>query len=84
MAKKETSVLPYGIVRDYASFYNAIVPPRKSTALGPKLHLPMVETALLTKGKVVRWLQTAANGEASEVLASDKRKVEKSFKDGGE
>jgi hypothetical protein len=83
MAKKDVNISPYGVARDFTSFYAAIVPPRKSTALGPKLHLPLAETALMAKGKIIRWLQTAPNGEATERLEVDKKKVEKSFRDGG-
>lgn len=82
---KTVSFVPYGNVRDYASFYAAIVPARKSTAQGgPKLHLPLADTALLARGKVVRWLQTAPNGEATEKLQTEKHVVRDAFKTAGE
>ena len=79
------NIVPYGTPLATTAFFAAVVPVTgRRGAGGPKLHVPLCETALLTKGKIVRWLHTAPNGEAAERPMQSKEEVFQSFKKEGE
>jgi hypothetical protein len=79
------NIVPYGTQVATTAFFAAVVPVTgRRGAGGPKLHVPLCQTALLAKGKIVRWLHTAPNGEAAERLMQSKEEVFQSFKKDGE
>ncbi len=75
--------VPFGNLRDALSFYTSLVP-RQRTAVAPKALVPMVDTVLLAKGKLTRWLCTGEGGEASEKLSTDREALLRVFKANGE
>ncbi len=74
--------VPFGNVRDALSFYTSLVP-RQRTAVAPKALVPLVDTVLLAKGKLTRWLCTGEGGEASEKLSTDREALLRVFKANG-
>jgi hypothetical protein len=81
MAGKGTAA-SHGIARDYATFYNALVP-RQKTAVAPRAVVPIVDTVLLAKGKPQRWLHSTQSGEATEKVHADKESIHASFRQAG-
>lgn len=69
----------YGLVRDYSTFFNALVP-RQKTAVAPRAVVPLVDTVLLLKGKPQRWLYSTQSGEATEKVHADKESVHAAFR----
>ncbi len=75
--------IAYGVARDYAAFFSALVP-RQKTAVAPRAVVPLCDTVLLVKGKPQRWLYSVAStGEATEKLTVDKDAVLTAFKQQG-
>jgi CheY-like chemotaxis protein len=72
----------YGIVRDYATFFSALVP-RQKTAVAPRAVVPLVDTVLLLKGKPQRWLHSTQSGEATEKVHADKESIHAAFRQSG-
>ena len=70
---------PFGNVRDALSFYNALVPRQKASVV-PKALVPIVDCMLLNKGRLVRWLCTGDEGEATEKLSTDKEALLRVFR----
>ena len=71
--------MPFGNVRDGLSFYSALVPRQKSS-VAPKALVPIVDCMLLNKGRLVRWLCTGDEGEATEKLSTDKEALLRVFR----
>ena len=74
--------VPFGNVREALSFYTALVP-RQRTAVAPKALVPLVDTMLLAKGKLTRWLCTGEGGESSEKLSTDRDALLRVFRANG-
>jgi hypothetical protein len=72
----------YGTVRDYSSFFNALVP-RQKTSIAPRVIVPLIDTVLLLKGKPQRWLHSSASNEATEKLHVDKESIHSAFRQSG-
>ena len=74
--------VPFGNVREALSFYTALVP-RQRTSVAPKALVPLVDTMLLAKGKLTRWLCTGEGGESSEKLSTDRDALLRVFRANG-
>lgn len=72
----------YGTLRDYSSFFNALVP-RQKTSIAPRVIVPLIDTVLLLKGKPQRWLHSSASNEATEKLHVDKESIHSAFRQSG-
>lgn len=71
--------IPFGNVRDAPSFYNSLVPRQRASAV-PRALVPVVDCMLLNKGRLVRWICTGEEGEATEKLSTDREALLRVFK----
>ena len=69
----------YGLARDAATFFAALVP-RRATAVQPAALVPLADTVFLVRGRPVRWLHTDGGGQAAERPAADKEAVHAHFR----
>lgn len=72
----------FGNAREAGTFYSALVP-KQHTAVAPKALVPITDTILLVRGRIVRWLCGSPSGEASEKLSTDRDAILRVFRDTG-